>query len=190
MIKRATTITALALAALTFGTMPGLATAQSNGATADQQQAQQLMQQYRQKAAKLQQIHQETIQSNPDLAAQQEDFEEQVRDAVEDQGYDVDKGQERVQEMAQKLQSGDLSDDERKAVMKDFQAERQQMVQARDAALQKPEIRSAGEKLQEDTLTAMKKQDGQTKKLLDDMDELRGQLREQMPAAAAAGGNG
>jgi uncharacterized membrane protein YdfJ with MMPL/SSD domain len=74
--------------------------------------------------------------------------------------------------------------------MKDFQAERQQMVQARDAALQKPEIRSAGEKLQEDTLTAMKKQDGQTKKLLDDMDELRGQLREQMPAAAAAGGNG
>ncbi|MES1926312.1 hypothetical protein [Salinisphaera sp. T31B1] len=187
MIKRATSILALAIAALTFGTMTGVASAQGSGATADQQQAQQLMQQYRQKAAKLQQIHQETIQANPKLAAEQEKFEKQVRSAVEKQGYDVDKGQQRVQEMAQKLQSGDLSDSERQALMKDFQAERQQMVQARDAALQKPEIKSAGEKLQEDTLAAMKKQDSQTSQLLDEMDSLRNQLRAAMPAPAAAG---
>lgn len=189
MIKRATTIMALAFAALTFGGMPGIATAQ-DGASADQQQAQQLMQEYRQKASKLQQIHEETIQSNPDLAQQQQDFEEQVRGAVEDQGYDVEKGQERVQEMAQQLQSGDLSDSERKAVMKDFQAERQQMVQARDTALQKPEIKSAGESLQQDTLAAMKKQDGQTDQLLKDMDALRGKLRANMPAGAMQGNSG
>lgn len=189
MITRATTIMALALAALTFGAVPGIATAQ-DGASADQQQAQKLMQEYRQKATKLQEIHEETIKANPDLAKQQEDFEEQVRSAVEDQGYDVDKGQDRVKEMAQKLQSGDLSDSERKAVMKDFQAERQQMVQARDKALQKPEVRSAGEKLQEDTLADMKKQDGETKKLLSDMDELRGKLRSQMPAGAQQGNAG
>lgn len=189
MIKRATTILTLALTALTFGGIPGLASAQ-NGASADQEQAQQLMQAYRQKATKLQQIHEKTIEANPELAEQQQEFEDKVRDAVENQGYDVEKGQQRVQEMAQKLQSGDLSDSERQAVMKDFQAERQQMVQARDAALKKPEIRSAGEKLQEDTLAAMKEQNSQTTELLKEMETLRGKLRAQMPAGAGAPGNG
>jgi cysteinyl-tRNA synthetase len=189
MIKRATPIMALALAALTFAAVPGIATAQ-DGASADQQQAQKLMQEYRQKATKLQEIHEETIQSNPELKQQQKEFEKGVRSAVDDQGYDVEKGQERVKEMAQKLQSGDLSDSERKALMKDFQAERRQMTQARDAALQKPEIKSAGEKLQQDTLAAMKKQDGQTDKLLKEMDKLRGELRSQMPAGAQQGNAG
>lgn len=188
MIKRATSILTLAIAALAFGGMTSVASAQSNSGSADQQQAQQLMQQYRQKAQKLKEIHQETVQANPDLAAEQQKFEKQVRKAVENQGYDIDKGQQRVQEMAQKLQSGDLSDSERQATMKDFQAERQQMVQARDAALQKPEIQSAGKQLQEHTLTAMKKQDSQTEQLLNDMDQLRSKLRAAMPAPS--GGNG
>jgi len=187
MIKRTTSILVIALAAVTFSGITTVASAQ--GAAATDQQPQQLMQEYRQKAAKLQQIHEETIKSNPDLAAEQEKFEKQVRSAVQNQGYDVDKGQQRVQEMAAKMQSGDLSDSERQALQKDFQAERQQMVQARDAALQKPEIQSAGEKLQSDTLTAMKKQDSQTTKLLDDMESLRGKLRSAMPSPAA-GGNG
>jgi len=181
MIKRATSILAIAIAALTFGGMTSVASAQSNTGSADQQQAQQLMQQYRQKASQLQQIHKKTIAANPELAAEQEKFEKQVRKAVQDQGYDVDKGQQRVEEMAQKLQSGDLSDSERKAVMKDFQAERQQMVKARDAALQKPDIQAAGKKLQSDTLTAMKKQDSKTDQLLTDMDSLRTKLRAAMP---------
>lgn len=189
MIKRATSIMVLALAALAFGGMPGMATAQ-DGASANQQQAQKLMQEYRQKASKLQQIHQETIKANPALAKQQKAFEKQVRDAVDDQGYDVEKGQTRVKDMAQKLQSGDLSNDERKALMKDFQAERRQMVKARDAALQNPEIKSAGKQLQEDTLAAMKRQDGQTGKLLKDMEALRSKLRANMPAGAMQGNNG
>lgn len=179
MIKRATTVLLLALAALS---VTSVASAQGSGSSADQQKAQQLMQQYRQKAAKLQQIHQETIKSNPDLAQEQKDFEQQVRQAVENEGYDVDKGQQRVQEMAKKLQSGDLSDSERQAVMKDFQAERQQMVEARNAALQKPEIQKAGKQLQEDTMDAMKEQDSQTPQLLDDMEDLRTKLRSSMPA--------
>jgi len=184
MIKRTTSILAIALAALTFGSVSTVASAQGSAAATDQQ-PQQLMQEYRQKAAKLQQIHEETIKANPSLAAEQEKFEKQVRSAVQDQGYDVDKGQQRVQEMAAKMQSGDLSDSERQALQKDFQAERQQMVQARDAALEKPEIQSAGEKLQSDTLTAMKKQDSQTTKLLDDMESLRGKLQSAMPSPAA-----
>lgn len=183
MMKRVTSILAVALVALAFS---GMANAQGAASGADQQKAQQLMQQYRQKASKLQQIHQQTIKDNPELASQQEQFEKQVRQAVENEGYNVDKGQQRVQEMAQKLQSGDLSDSERKAVMKDFQAERQQMMQARNAAMKKPEIQSAGKKLQNDTLAAMKKEDGDTQDLLDDMDSLRSKLRSSMPAPSQA----
>jgi len=184
MMKRATTILMLAIATLAFS---GIASAQSG---ADQQQAKQLMQQYRQKATKLQQIHEETIKANPELAAQQQQFETRVKDAVEDEGYSVEKGQERTKEMRQKLQSGDLSDSEKQALVKDFQAERQEMAKARKAALQDPEIQQAGKELQKDTMAAMKQQDGQTDQLLKDMESLRNKLRSAMPSPAQAPGNG
>ena len=180
MMKRVTSTLAVALAAIAFSAT----TANAQGAAAggaDQQEAQQLMQQYRQKASRLQQIHKETIEANPELATQQEEFEKKVRQAVEDEGYDVEQGQQRVQELAQKMQSGDLDQSERKAVMQDFQAERQEMTQARNKVMQKPEIQSAGQQLQEDTLAAMKKQNSNTQDLLDEMDSLRSELQSKMP---------
>lgn len=184
MIKQTVTMLMIAIAALGF---TGIAAAQDSGntATAAQQEARQLMQQYRQKAAKLQQIHTETLQSNPDLQAQQEAFVAMVKDAVTDQGYDIEAGRERVQSMAEKLQSGQLGDEERKAVMQDFAAERRALGQARAAALQQPEVREAGQQLQDDTLTAMKAQNPEVEQLIADMKRLRQQLQAAMQPAPA-----
>lgn len=185
MMKRVTSTLAVALAAIAFSAT----TANAQGAAAggaDQQEAQQLMQEYRQKASRLQQIHENTIEANPELAAQQEEFEKKVRQAVEDEGYNVEQGQERVQELAQKMQSGDLEQSERQAVMQDFQAERQEMTQARNEVMQQPEIQSAGQELQEDTLAAMKEQNSETQTLLDDMDSLRSELQSKMPQSGQA----
>lgn len=180
MIKQISTILMLALAALCF---TGVASAQDNeGATAQQQQARQLMQEYRQKAARLQAIHAQTIKANPDLAQQQAEFMTMVRGAVEDNGYDIEKGQERVQALAAKLKGGDLSQEERQAVMQDFAAERRALQQARAAALQQPEVQAAGEQLQKDTLAAMKAQSDETGPLMEDMRALRAKLRAAMPA--------
>lgn len=183
MIKQLSTVLMLALAALCFA---GVASAQDDGgATAQQQQTRQLMQEYRQKAARLQEIHAQTIQSNPELAAQQDEFVAMVRAAVEEQGYDIEAGQERVQALAAKLKSGELSQEERQAVMQDFAAERRALQQARAAALQQPEIQQAGKQLQQDTLAAMKAQSDETGALMNDLRRLREQLR---AATQAPGG--
>lgn len=185
MIKKTATIVMLAVAAIGF---TGMASAQDNApaATQQQQQTQKLVQQLRQKATKLRQIHDETLQANPDLQKQQEQFVAMVKQGIKDQGYDIDAGQKRVEGMTKKLKNDDLSQDERKSVMQDFMAERQSLTQARTAALQQPEIKQAGEKLQQDTIDAMKADDDDVEGLMQDMEDLRGQLQAAAQAAQEA----
>lgn len=174
MIKRIFTIGMLAMAALSFA---GMATAadQSNSPSSDQQK---LMQAYSQDAQQLKAIHDKAVKNNPDLVKQQKQFQEQVRSAIKDQGYDLDAGQDRMQALVKKLQSKDLSDDQRKEVMQKFQTERQKLTKAQNAALAEPEIKQAGEKLQNDTIAAMKKEDPKTDQLISDMKSKRDQLQQ------------
>ena len=175
MIKRLSTIGLLALSAVSF---TGVAVAADNSGSNGQ--AQQLMQGYRSDAQQLKKIHDDTIDNNPELAQQQKAFEQQVKNAVKDQGYDVDAGQKRMEKYAQQLQNKDLSDDKRKAVMQKFQQERQKMVKARNAAMQQPEIKQAGQKLQQSTIQAMNAQNDKTDKIISDMKSKRSQLQQQM----------
>lgn len=183
MLKRTATLLMLAIAALTFS---GIATAQTspNATTQQQQQVRQLAQKLRQKAAKLQKIHSKTLEANPDLRQQQKAYSEMIRQAIKEQGYDLKAGQERVKNMAKKLKSGELSKEERKAVMQDFAAERKSLNKARAAAMQQPEIRKAGKQLQQDTLAAMKAYSDQTEDLIQSMKQIRQQLRAQMQKSA------
>lgn len=176
MFKRVSTICALAVAALSF---TGVAAAADNG----QGQAQQMMKSYRQDAQQLKQIHDKTIKNNPQLAKEQDQFQETVQEAIKEQGYDVEAGQQRMQKMAKKLQSGDLSDQQRKQVMQKFQSERQKMVKARNAAMSQPEVQKQGEKLQQDTIAAMKKQNPKTTQLISEMKDVRGKLQQQQGGA-------
>ncbi|WP_423823114.1 hypothetical protein V5738_03980 [Salinisphaera sp. SPP-AMP-43] len=174
MFKRVSTICALAIAALSF---TGVATAADNGQ--GQGQAQQMMKSYRQDAQQLKQIHDKTIKNNPQLAKEQDQFQDTVQQAIKKQGYDVEAGQQRMQKMAKKLQSGDLSDKQRKQVMQKFQSERQKMVKARNAAMSQPEVQKQGEQLQQDTISAMKKQNPKTTQLISEMKNVRGKLQQQ-----------
>ncbi|RJS94271.1 hypothetical protein [Salinisphaera sp. Q1T1-3] len=184
MIKRLSTIGLLAAAAVSFS---GMAVAADSGQSGASGQSQQLMQGYRQDAQQLKQIHDQTIKNNPQLAKQQKQFESQVKAAVKKQGYDVDAGEKRMEKYAKQLQNKDLSDDKRKAVMQKFQNERQQMVKARNAAMQQDDIQQAGKQLQNSTLQAMNKQNGKTDDLISDMKSKRSQLQQSM--GSAQGGN-
>lgn len=191
-MKRATTTCCLAVAALAFSGASMAADAGNDAAQGQQQgqgqqQTQQLMQQYRQDAQQLKQIHDKTVEANPDLAKEQDQFQEQVKTAVKQNGYDVDKGQKRMQAMAEKLQSKDLSDDEKASTMKKFQAERQKMVSARDAALKDPSVQKAGQQLEQHTIKAMKKQNDKTGDLLSDMEGTRDKLQASMPQQQSGG---
>lgn len=185
-------------AALTVAlTAPTLALAQqdqsgeapaSPQATQQQQQAQKLVQQYRKAAQKLQQIRQETLAANPELETQRKEFESQVQSAMDETGYDVDAGQQKLQKLGEKFQNEDLSKEERQELATKFQSERRKMQQAQQQVLQQEDIRAAGEKLQQDTLAAMKEQDPQTEALLKRMEKLRSELQG-MRSGAGMGGN-
>lgn len=182
MIKRIVIMLTLAITAAGFA---GVAAAQNGDTAARPQQARELIQQYRQKAAKLQRIRAETLNANPELREQHKAFVAMVREAIEDQGYDIEAGRQRVQSMAAKLRSGDLSEAERKAVIQDFTAERRALGKARAAALQQPEVRAAGRQLQQQTLAAMKAHNPNVDNLIQDMKRLRRQIRAIMQQAPA-----
>jgi len=153
------------------------------------QKMQKIVQEYRQAAQKLQQIRQETIAENPELEEQREAFETQVQDAMSETGYDVEAGRTKMEKLGKRFQNEELSKEERQKLASEFQAERQKMQQAQQKVLQQEDIRKAGEKLQEDTLTAMKEQDPQTEELLQRMEKLRQQLQAMQPSGAMGGGS-
>jgi len=187
MLKRTSAVLMMAIAAVCFS---GMALAQVEGTGQEQQQkAAQLQQQYQQKAAQLQQIHDETLNSHPELVEQQEEFVDMVREEIKNQGYDIEAGNERTQEMASKLQTEDLSEEERQSIMEDFQQERRKMGEARTAALEQPEIKAAGEQLQQDTLEAMKEDNPEVESLMEEMDELREEMSALMQQQQAPAGN-
>ena len=171
MIKRVCTLCALAIAALSF---TGMAVAADSSG---QNNTQQLMKTYRSDAKQLKQIHDKTIKNNPGLAKEQQQFQDQVKSAIKKQGYDINEGQKRMQSMAKKLQSGKLSDKQRKQVMQNFQEERQKMVKARNAALSQPDVQKSGQKLEKDTISAMNKQNPKTQQLISEMKSVRGKLQ-------------
>lgn len=183
MIKRVCTLCALAIAALSF---TGMAVAADSGS--NQNDTQQLMKTYRSDAKQLKKIHDQAVKNNPQLAKEQKQFQDQVKSAIKDEGYDVSDGQKRMQSMAKKLQSGDMSDKQRKQTMQKFQNERQKMVKARNAALSKPEVKKSGQKLEQDTISAMKKQDPKTTQLISEMKNTRDKL--QQSAGAQSGQSG
>lgn len=183
MIKRVCTLCALAIAALS---VTGMAVAADSSG---QNNTQQLMKTYRSDAQQLKQIHDKTVRNNPQLAKEQQQFQDQVKGAIKKQGYDIKDGQKHMQSMAKKLQSGNLSDKQRKQVMQNFQQERQKMVKARNAALSQPDVQKSGQKLESDTIAAMKKQNPKTPQLISEMKSVRGKLQQKQQSSAGSSSN-
>lgn len=146
-------------------------------ATPQQQKTRELVQEYRQTAEKLKQIRQEAVAANPELGEQSREFQDQIEQAMDESDYDVEAGQEKLQEMGKRYKSGDLSEEDRQKLATEFQAERQKMEQAKQEVMQQEEIRTQGAELQEDILTAMKEHDPQTEDLLQRLRELRQELQ-------------
>lgn len=194
--------TMLAAAAALF-LAPGLASAQQSntpqpggGPSAEMQS---VVKEYRSVAQKLQGIRKKAIEANPELKEKRKDFQNKVETAMADSGYDVESNRQRVQEIGEKLKSGDVEKSERQKLMKDLRSKQQKMRKAQQSAMQKPEVQAAGQELQKQTLAAMRDQDSQTDELLDRMKELRSKLQSMQQnarggapggGAPAAGGSG
>lgn len=188
MLKKSITIVLLVAAAFGFASLALAQDGTTNSPDAAQTapgEVHALIKELRQKSAELDVAYQQALQANPDLQQQQDAFVAKMRQAVKDQGYDIEAGQKRLEEMAGKLKSQDLSEDERSALMQKFTAERQALAQARSAALQQPDIQQAGQALQTATVAAMTAQNPEVEQLLQDIHRLRQQLRAAMQQPSA-----
>lgn len=183
MTKCSRFLSILALAAFAF---TGAVYAQGPSKASSDNTAQ-LMQSYRQKTQQLQAIQQKTIKNNPKLAAEMKQFDTEVKTSMRTHGYDVAKGQKRVEAMIAKLKDGKkVSKAERTSVMQSFEAERQNMMKARSAAMQDPKIQKDRKAIQEHMIAAMKKQDSHTTQLLKDVEALRTKIMAAMATHEAA----
>ena len=168
-----------ALLAAVATAMPGALLAQNGAApsAADQAKVQALAQDYQDVAGKLEQIRETTYEANPELAEQRDDFQAMIEERMSENGFDADAKLDRMQAIADQLKQEETGEAKKQELVKEFQEVRQSMLNAQREALSEPEVQAAGEKLQSDTLAAMKTQNEQTQVLLDRLARLREDLR-------------
>lgn len=189
------TFTTMAAATLlgAGATISGLASAQQapgGAAPAQQAEMQPLIKEYRQVSSELQGIREKAVAENPDITEQQETFRSRVVSEMKSEGYDVEAKRDSIKEMGTELRGEDVADERRKELIGKLRAEQQEMRQAQQKVMQKPEIQAKAEELNDATLEAMREQNPKTDDLLARMKELRGELQAMAPAQGGGPGGG
>lgn len=189
------TFTTMAAATLlgAGATISGLASAQQapgGAAPAQQAEMQPLIKEYRQVSSELQGIREKAVAENPDITEQQETFRNRVVSEMKSEGYDVEAKRDSIKEMGTELRDEDVADERRKELIGKLRAEQQEMRQAQQKVMQKPEIQAKAEELNDATLEAMREQNPKTDDLLARMKELRGELQAMAPAQGGGPGGG
>jgi len=170
--------TASLLAAAAFA-LPGVTLAQAGAApTADQAKVKAMAQDYQAAAQELASIREATYKANPELAEQRDAFQSMIEERMEENGYDADDKLERMKEIASQLKAEDIEEAKKQQLVQEFQQERQKLLSAQQEALAESNVKEAGEKLQQDTLAAMKAQNKKTTSLLERLTRLRKDLQE------------
>lgn len=148
------------------------------GATGAQAEARQLMGEYREVAGKLRQIQQETIQANPELAERHEAYQAMLNETMVENGHSPKDTRAELKQIRNKVSSGDVEPSERQELRSEFRSKRQELQQARQSAMNNPEVREAGESLRTATIAAMKDHDPQTTQLISRMQDIRQQMQQ------------
>jgi hypothetical protein len=142
-----------------------------------------LQQEARQIGAQLSAIARKTIAGNKKLQAEGQHYSEHMIKAMQTIGYTPKADGKKMAAIQKALNSGNLSQDERKAKIKEFQGLRMRMVQAQMGVMQDKSLRKERLKLNQDTMLAMKKQDPRAEKLMKRLNEIGKQLRRMARAA-------
>jgi len=148
------------------------------------------MKEYREVANQLREIQKSAVENNPELSKQREAFQSMMRKHMSSGGYEVEAARARLDELRSKMQDKSLSQEKRQKVVKQLRQEQQKLQQARRKAMQKQEVREAGKKLRQDTVTAMKAENEDTEALMQRMNKLRQELRSGMRKQRGGGTGG
>ncbi|MEJ2763706.1 hypothetical protein VV869_06950 [Photobacterium sp. MCCC 1A19761] len=122
-------------------------------------------------------IRQQAMQSNPELAAQAKQLEQAFEQKAKDIGYDPEAFVTQAQEIQTKIQTEQLSKEERSELIQSFIDAKNKMAEQRQQMISDKQLMGMQEKLQQETLIAMKDQDPNTEALVKELNTLVEQIQ-------------
>ena len=153
-------------------------------AAGDQQKTPQALQQEAQQiSGQLGEIARKAIAGDKNLQAEGQHYSEHLIKAMETIGYDPKADGKKMAAIQKELSGGNLSQEDRTAKIKEFQGLRMRMMQAQMAVMQDKELLKERQKLNQDTMAAMKKLDPNTEKLMQRLNTIGKELRRMAQAA-------
>lgn len=131
-------------------------------------------QEIRRLMSELRQIQQQATESNPELAAEQEDYRDLVIDTMSSQNFDPEAEIQSMQTLQAELRGSDqLGDEERQAKMQELEQKSQQFRSRQQQAMQTEDVMAAREELDEKMKTAMQEQDPEAEAMIAQLNELQ-----------------
>ena len=136
----------------------------------------------------LEQIRQETVTKHPELKEREKAFGNQVAEQMKSNGATPSEDFAELQSLQEKLRDEKTPEADRQALMMRLQRKAQEFHQARQQALQNPELQKAQGELLQDIVSAMKEEDPRAEQIMQQMQQKQQEMMKIREAAQAAEG--
>lgn len=123
---------------------------------------------------RLARIQQKAVENNPELQEKADALEELVTDKMRAAGYDLGGIMETMLAAQARMEEAG-TDQQRREIMEsqEVRAAQRQMQEAQRAAVEDPEVQAAQQQLQDDMLGAMRREEPETDRLIERLQEIQ-----------------
>lgn len=126
---------------------------------------------------RLAEIQRQAIVQNPELRTQARELQGLLVETMRAEGYSPEQRLSRIQELQRELARPGLTDAEREALIAEAETEQQELSEAEQAALEHDEVQSAAQRFEDNLLAAMRAQDPNTERLIEQYEDRTAQLQ-------------
>lgn len=126
---------------------------------------------------KLEQIQKQTLETRPDLQQRQSEFSSLVEANMKSNDYNPKQELADLEELQDQLEGDKVSEDQRQELMGQLQQKWTGLQKAQQEALQNPEVKQAHQQLVQDITSAMKEENPETEKLIQQMAQKQQELQ-------------
>lgn len=131
-------------------------------------------------------IEEKTMEAHPELQKQQQALLDLMIAKMPSSGTSAKDDLARIEQLEQKLRSEDTPENERQALMAEYQEKAQVFRAAQRQVLEDPEVQQTHGALMDAKLAAMKEEDPRTEQLMEQLQQKQQQLKQLMEAAGHA----
>lgn len=126
----------------------------------------------------------QALEESPQLQEQARDYQGTLLAAMREEGFEPQRELSHIELLQQQLQADDLNDQERVGLVAELQEAEERLSMAEQQALQQQNVQEAREEFMQALLVAMREQEPETDRLIQELDEKGAELRSMMTAEA------